>query len=131
MRHFVHYHNSQGMGYSASSLVNPRIVTNKGVRHLTGATIWLVSGEGLLSPKTFYLGAAFTVSHITENCYEHPDFKNSAHGEGNIYGESLLLTGAPWFESFKTGQSNFRNSLTEITGNPVTANFQVLSGYGL
>lgn len=119
------------MGYSVSSLVNPRIVTDKGVRQLPGATIWLVSGEGLRSPKTFYLGAAFTVSHITENRYEHPDFKNSAHGKGHIYGELLLLTGIPWFESFKIAQGNFRNSLTEITGSPVTANFQALSGYGL
>lgn len=119
------------MRYSASSLRSPRIVTNKGVRQLPGATVWLVSAEGSRSQKTFYLGAAFTVTHIAEDGYEHPDFRNSAHGLGHIFGETLLLTALPWFEEFKAKQSNFRNSLTEITGLPVVAHFQRLSHYGL
>lgn len=119
------------MRYSASSLTSPRIVTNKGVRQLPGATIWLVSGEGPRSPKTFYLGATFTVTHIAEDSYEHSDFRNSAHGLGHIYGETLLLTALLWFEEFKAKQSNFRNSLTEITGLPVVAHFQRFSRYGL
>lgn len=131
MRHFIHYHNSHRMGYSASDLGSPQLVTDKGVRQLPGNTVWLVSGEGNRSPKTFYLGAAFTVNRIAENCYEHPDFKNSAHGVGRIYGESLLLTGLDWFGKFKTQQNNFRNSLTEITDTPAVAKFQALSSYGL
>lgn len=131
MRHFVHYHNSHRMGYSVSDLGSPRLVTDKGVRQLTGNTVWLVSGEGSRSPKTFFLGAAFTVNRIAEICYEHPDFKNSAHGIGCIYGQSLLLSGLDWFGKFKRQQCNFRNSLTEITGNSAVATFQALSGYGL
>lgn len=131
MRHFFHYHNAHRMGYSASKLGSPRLVTDKGVRQLPGATVWLVSGEGSRSPKTFYLGATFTVNRISENCYEHPDFKNSAHGVGFIYGEILLLSGLDWFEKFKSEQCNFRNSLTEITGTPVVCKLQALSSYGL
>jgi hypothetical protein len=101
------------MGYSASNLLGPRIVTKKDVHQLLGNTVWLVSGEGSRSPKVFYLGAVFKVNRV-ESCYEHPDFKNSAHGMGHIYGESLLLSGNEWFEKFKVNQSNFRNSLTEI-----------------
>ena len=131
MRHFIHYHNSHRMGYSASSFMSPRIVTNKPVRQLPGATIWLVSAEGLRSPKLFYLGAVFTVIRIAKGCYEHPDFKNSAHGVGHIYGETLLLTALPWFEKFKIDQINFRNSLTEITSSPIISHFRHLSGYEL
>jgi hypothetical protein len=119
------------MGYSASDLVNPRLVTNKGVRQLPGNTVWLVSGEGIRSPKVFYLGGVFKVDRIAESCYEHPDFKNSAHGIGQIYGESLLLTGIEWFEKFKAQQSNFRNSLTEITDALVVTELVELSGYRL
>lgn len=119
------------MGYSASDLVSPRLVTNKGVRPLPGNIVWLVSGEGIRSPKIFYLGGVFKVDRIAENCFEHPDFKNSAHGDGQIYGESLLLTGLEWFEKFKIQQSNFHNSLTEITGASAVAEFVALSNYGL
>ena len=129
MRHFVHYHNSKNMGYSASALPTPRLFTSKSVRKLPGAIVWLVSGEGAKSPKTFYLGAAFTVLEIKEGAYEHPDFKNSGYGEGHIFGETKLLTGNSWFDTFKKNQSYFRNSLTEITGNPVIAHFQALSSY--
>jgi hypothetical protein len=76
-----------------------------------------------------YNSAAFKVLEIKEGLYEHPDFKNSAHGEGHIFGETILLSGLSWFDVFKNEQSNFRNSLTEITGNPVIAHFQALSGY--
>lgn len=131
MRHFVHYHNSHGMGYSASGLRSLQLVTDKGVRQLPGAIVWLVSGEGVRSPKTFFLGAAFKVNRIAEGTYEHPEFKNAAHGTGHIFGEALLLSGLSWFETFKTEQNNFRNSLTEITGSPAVAHFQALSGYGL
>ncbi|WON75328.1 hypothetical protein [Nitrosospira sp. Is2] len=117
------------MGYSASDLVSPRLVTKKGVRQLPGGTVWLVSGEGSRSPKTFSLCAVFKVNRIAENCYEHPSFKNSAHGVGHIYGESLLLTGIEWFEKFKAQQFNFRNSLTEITGTVAVGEFLALSGY--
>lgn len=130
MLHFVHYHNSQNMGYSASALPSPRLFTSKSVRKLPGATVWLVSGEGTKSPKIFYLAAVFKVLEIKEGLYEHSDFKNSAHGEGHIYGEKVLLSGLSWFDTFKKEQSNFRNSLTEITGNPAIAHFQTLSCYG-
>jgi hypothetical protein len=123
MHHFVHYHNSKKMGYSASSLPTPRLFTSKSVRKLQGAIVWLVSGEGAKSPKTFYLGAAFKVLEIKEGVYEH-------YGEGHIFGETILLTGHSWFDAFKKDQSNFRNSLTEITGNSVITHFQALSAYG-
>lgn len=131
MRHFVHYHNSHRMGYSASGLGTPRVVTDKSVRYLPGGIVWLVSGEGSRSPKSFFLGAAFKVNRIAAGSYEHPKFKNSAHGIGEIFGETLLLSGLGWFETFRSEQSNFRNSLTEITASPVVAEFQALSGYGL
>ena len=117
------------MGYSASALLTPCLFTSKSVRKLPGAIVWLVSGEGAKSPKTFYLSDAFKVIEIKEGTYEHPDFKNSGYGERHIFGEPKLLTGHSWFDIFKKDQSNFRNSLTEITGNSVIAHFQALSGY--
>ena len=112
------------MGYSASALLTPRLFTSKSVRKLSDAIVWLVSGEGAKSPKTFYLAAAFKVFEIKEGFYEQPDFKNSAHGYGHIFGETILLSGLSWFDVFKNKQSNFRNSLTEITDNPVILIFK-------
>lgn len=116
MRHFLHYHNSYKMGYSASSIASPRIFTNRSVRELPGSVVWLINGEGKRSPKSFFLGAAFVVHSISTKTYEHPNFKNSAHGKGSVFGESLPLSGLSWFEQLKAEQLNFKGGLTEISG---------------
>jgi hypothetical protein len=129
MRHFIHYHNSDKMGYSASAIPTPRIFTKKSVQALPGSTVWLISGEGKKSPKFFFLGAAFVVHSISVGKYEHPDFKNSAHGKGLVFGETLPLSGLSWFEELKAEQLNFKGGLTEISNHCAVNELLNLSGW--
>lgn len=117
------------MQYSASDLPTPRLYTSKSVKLLSGATVWLVSGEGAKSPKIFYLGAAFRVNRVSAGLFDHPKFKNAAYGDGHIFGESIPLSGHIWFEAFQKDQKNFKNGLSEITDNSIITQFQSLSGY--
>lgn len=117
------------MGYPASKLTSPQIFTNKSVRAVGGNTVWLVSAEGDSSPKKYFLAAAFKVVHTSSSTYKHPDFKNWASGIGHIYGETIPLSGQPWFEEFKDAQLNFKNGLSLIEDAEVIDKFMKLSGY--
>ena len=113
MKNFVQYHNVEKMGFSASKLDEPKLHTDKSVRNISSNRVWLISGEGS-SPKEFYLAAVFKVNR-TNNYFDHPDFENSAYGNGHIIGETIKLNGLPWFESLKSNLNNFKNGLSEIT----------------
>lgn len=52
MRHFIQYHNTEKMGYSASTMTELRMVTDKSVKYLPSNAVWLISGAEK-SPKTF------------------------------------------------------------------------------
>ena len=121
MKHFVQYHNSESMGFSASSLSMPIIFTNKSVKKLNSNIVWLISGEGK-KDKDYFLAAKFKVNY-TSGCTEHPKFKNSASGVGTIYGETIPLNDLPVFKIIKDDiTNNFRNGLTEIKA-PDVINF--------
>jgi hypothetical protein len=113
MRNFIQYHNVEKMGYSASKLTEPKLHTDKSVKNLSSNRVWLISGEGS-SPKDFYLSAVFRVNRVSADTFHHPEFKNSAYGEGHIIGEKIRLNGISWFENLKSSLNNFKNGLSEI-----------------
>lgn len=102
------------MGFSASGLSEPKKHTDKSVRNISSNRVWTISGEGS-SPKTTYLAGVFTVSRVSSDTFDHPDFKKSACGSGYIIGKKVALNGLGWFEVFKSDMNNFINSLSEIT----------------
>jgi hypothetical protein len=114
MKNFIQYHNVERMSYSASKLSEPKLYTDKSVKNLSSSRVWLISGEGT-SPKQFYLAAVFKVNRVSTGTFDHPDFKNSAYGNGHIIGEKIELNGLAWFEKLKAKLNNFKNGLTEIT----------------
>jgi len=123
----MQYHNTEKMGYSASSLLDPRAFTNNPVDELPNNALWLISGEGK-SPKEFFLAAVFKVYQAKTNCYDHPLFKNAAYGHGHIFGETIRLNGLSWFESFKKSMSNFKYGLCEIEEKDVIVELRKLAG---
>lgn len=127
MRHFIQYHNTEKMGYSASAMLDPRMFTDKSVRYLSSNAVWLISGEGK-SPKTFYLAAVFKPNRTSMGTYDHPSFKNAAYGIGHIFGETIKLNGMPWFETLKAVQHNFKNGLFEVTDSKVIDELRRLAG---
>lgn len=113
MAHFIAYHNSDTMGYSASKLKIPEIFTNKSVRYLPGQTVWIISGEGKRH-KSYYLAGVFQVDQTVMGSSADAGFKNSARGPGYVFGEVICLDGLPWFKQLQKQQINFRNGLTEL-----------------
>jgi len=128
MKHFIQYHNTKKMGYSASAMPEPRMFTNKSVKHVPSQAVWLVSGEGNKSPKTFYLAAVFKPNRTTIGMYDHPKFKNAAYGVGHIFGETMELNGLPWFEKLKVEQLNFKDGLFEVKDSKVVDELRKLAG---
>lgn len=107
---------------------DPRMFTDKSVRYVPSQAVWLISGEGVKSPKTFYLAAVFKPNRTTTEMYDHPKFKNAAYGNGYIFGESITLNGLPWFEKLKTEQQNFRGGLFEIKDSKVIDELRNFAG---
>lgn len=101
--------------------------TDKSVTKVSGNAVWLISGEGK-SPKSFYLAAVFKPNRTASGTYDHPKYKNAAYGPGHILGETIELTGLPWFEQMKADQKNFKNGLSEVTDAVIIAEFRKLAG---
>ena len=127
MKHFIQYHNAEKMGHSASAMPEPRMFTDKSVKHVPSQAVWLISGEEK-SPKTFYLAAIFKPNRTTIGMYDHPEFKNAAYGVGHIFGETIELSGLPWFEKLKVEQQNFRGGLFEVKNSKVVDELRKLAG---
>ena len=130
MRHFIQYHNAKDMGYSASSIKTTEIYTTKTVEGTIGHTLWLVSGEGMSSKKSFYLAAAFKVQSVEVDAYKHPRFKNSIAGCGNLYGLTIQLDWDSCFIDYlERTQFHSRGLQVIDEHDPVIEQFIKLSGY--
>ena len=130
MRHFIQYHNAKEMGYSASSIKATEIYTSKPVKDMIGHTLWLVSGEGTGSKKSFYLAAAFKVKSFEVETYKHPKFKNSVAGCGNLYGLTIQLDWDKCFTNYlERTQFQGRGLHAIDEHDPVIEQFIKLSGY--
>lgn len=112
MKHFVQYHNSQEMG-ELNLARGPHIYTNKSVRNLSSNAVWLVVGSGT-SPKQYALASAFRVARTSSDCFDHPDFKNAAYGDGHVFSPPVSLNKLLWFDAFRHSLGNFSLGLTEI-----------------
>ena len=115
------------MGYSASAIPSPRIFTNKSIKGLLSNAVWLISGEGGKN-KSFYLAAAFRVTRESPDTYEHPGFRNTAFGDGHIFGETIKLNSYPWFPDLKARYSNFSLSLSPLSDLKFIKELQALAG---
>jgi hypothetical protein len=101
----VVYHNPDAMGYPASKVTKPVIVTNKTVSPDTvGSRVWLLTGEG--QPRRFYVRGTFLVNRIESG--EDEGFRTRVWGTGPRFAKPLVeITDEPWFDDFKRSQGNF------------------------
>ncbi|MGK3990553.1 HNH endonuclease [Sorangium sp. So ce136] len=102
MRNYVAYHNAEKMGYAYSEAEQPfSFVTRKPVRHLRGARVWAITGEG--NPRQYSLGGWFVVDHVEDDDDEH-----IIRGkEGQTFHETVRLNDLAWFPALRQSLSNF------------------------
>lgn len=114
MRHFVQYHNVEKQGGRPTADGSRfAIFSNKGMAHLLGERVWLVSGEGA-KKKTFRLESTFVVSEVERGT------PNVASGTVGVWFEpAIVLSGKDWFEDFKREQQNFSLGLREVSNDAV------------
>jgi hypothetical protein len=99
------YHNAERMGYDASVVREPVVVTNKRVSaRAIGDRVWLIVGLG--RPRRFWLRGTFVVSEIESGADE--GFRTRVWGRDERFFEPMIeLTDAPWFGAFKRSQGSF------------------------
>jgi len=113
MRHFIGYHNSEGMGYSSTTLTEPRIKTKKKVSGLNGATVWLIAGEGK-SPKDYYIASSFIADTCSMGLYPGTEHPNQISGTGTLYKLKIPISGTSVLANIQQETNNFRNGFHEI-----------------
>jgi hypothetical protein len=110
VKNYVQYHNTATQG----ALGTPpdggfRMFATKSIHHLVGQKVWLISGEGAKSPKSYYLRYWFNVEEIKEGT------PNIAHGfSGHRFDTPIHLNAMPWFREFLRRQQNFSLGVREI-----------------
>lgn len=101
------------MGYPASEVTAPVIVTNKRVSEgAIGSRIWLLTGKG--RPRRFFLRGLFTITRVESG--EDEGFRTRVWGTGERFFDHMIeLTHEDWFEDFKRSQGNFAFGFQPIT----------------
>jgi hypothetical protein len=109
MKHYVQYHNTLMRGRLVPRTDGFQIIAKKSIRHLLGNRVWLISGEGVRSPKAYYLRYVFTVDEVIAGS------PNVALGHiGRSFDFSLPLNQEPWFNDFIEDQQRFSLGVREI-----------------
>lgn len=120
------------MKYSASVIKIAEIYTNNPVELSLGHTVWLVSGEGMGSKKSFYLASAFRAETCEVGTYKRTGFKNSVAGTGEIYGLTIQLDWDKCFTDYMNRTQFQSRGLHAIDDHdPVIEQFLTRSGYCL
>lgn len=103
MKHYVVYHNTQKRGAIRSAPGRFLAEATKSIKHLIGSRVWLISGEGRTSPKSYYLRLTFTVDEI-----ELVGGKYRAVGSNGLFLDPpIQLDNFSWFPDFPSRQQNF------------------------
>ncbi len=104
-RHFVGYHNTEGMGRPLSEGNPFRVLTNKSVVPLHEGVVWMVVGEGK-NPRRFSLGSVFRVTETGDSGVD--GFKHFASGRGHVFNPPIALNDLEWFDEFKKAMNSFQ-----------------------
>lgn len=109
MKHYVQYHNTAKQGPLELDNATFSIFATKPIKHLIGNRVWLISGEGNTSPKSYFLRYTFGVEAVEEGP------KNIARGtKGQAFVPPIQLSGMSWFKDFLSAQQNFSLGVREI-----------------
>ncbi|RIK82528.1 MAG: hypothetical protein DCC67_07060 [Planctomycetota bacterium] len=111
-KHFVAYHNTEGMGRPLSDGDPFRVLTNKAVTSLQEAVVWMIVGEGK-NPRRFSLGSMFRVTETGDAAEE--GFKHFAAGRGHAFNPPLPLNELEWFDDFKRAMNGFQFGIQPLS----------------
>jgi hypothetical protein len=105
MKDVLVYHNPDSMGYPASEVTEPVIVTNKRVgAEALGDRIWLITGEG--RPRRYFLRGFFTATRVESA--EDKGFRTRVWGDQAHFTKSMIeITDEEWFPDLRQSQGNF------------------------
>jgi hypothetical protein len=120
MRHFVQYHNPDGMGgpYRRTNQ-DFAILTNKEFESLVGSTVWLVTSKG--RPRRYFLCSSFVVDKVERG--NRGRFKNRAVGStGQDF--DVEIGNLPWFPELLKTTGNFGFGLLPISSEAVIRGLQ-------
>ncbi len=104
-RHYVGYHNTEGMGCLFSEGDPFRVLTNKSVDSLHEGVVWMIVGESK-SPRRFSLGSVFRVTETGDVGVD--GFKHFASGRGHVFNPPVALNDLEWFNEFKKAMNRFQ-----------------------
>lgn len=105
MKDVIVYHNPDAMGYAASEVTDPVIVTNKRVSsEAIGDRIWLITGEG--QPRRYYLCGYFNATEVEPA--EDEGFRTRVRGEHTHFTRKMIaISDEEWFPDLRRSQGNF------------------------
>lgn len=122
MKNYVQYHNTAKQGRLVVMPGEFRIFAKKSIRQLIGNRVWLISSQGIRSPKAYFLEYQFTVEDVRAGA------PNYAIGSSGIrFSPAIPLDNRTWFRDFRAQQQNFSLGVREIQDEFV-AEFEKLGG---
>lgn len=120
MKNFAQYHNTEKQGQPSATAGNFSIHAKKPIHHVDGQRVWLISGEGKTSPKSYHLRYVFEVNRVAAGT------PNRAYGsQGTLFTTPIPLNHLSWFKGFLDSQQNFSLGIREIP-DPYLAEFERL-----
>ena len=112
MAEVIVYHNPDSMGYPASQVVEPVILTNKRVsKDAVGDRIWLITGDG--KPRKFFLRGFFIATNVESG--EEEGFRTRVMGVNEHFFSPMIELKGAWFEDLKRSQGNFAFGYQVVT----------------
>jgi hypothetical protein len=112
LRHFIGYHNREGMGYPANDRDPLSIHTNQPVQQMLNETVWIIEGQGTEGRKRFTLAAVFIVREVGES--DLKGFVNVARGAGHVFQTPPVLNELAWFPDFFEWAGRFGRGVPEL-----------------
>lgn len=128
MDEYVVYHKPERMGYDGLSVDRLSVYTDHPVsRHVVGARVWLLAGEGE-RPRTYRLRGTFVIAAIEPS--DNPEFASILSGkDGRLFAPMPRLNDEPWFPPFRESMGRFHFGFRRITDPKVLAGLRsVIAG---
>lgn len=112
MRHFVAYHNSEKMGYSAEESDPFSVYTSKCLGEVIGDTVWVIAGEEDGGRK-YRLSSWFVIDSIEPS--NKAAFGSTLRGiRGGAIDPKPILNDLAWFPDFFKKMAHFSLGVQEI-----------------
>lgn len=110
MNQYVVYHNRAKQG-TLTSVEGAFIARSKrSSSHSLGKRIWLISGEGQSTPKSYFLQLTF----VPEESMQEGEWNVLRGRWGTFFRPPVQLDFLPWFAEFFRSQANFSLGLNPI-----------------